>query len=177
MTYFHFFIIEWHMSWWYQIHVNVYICCWCETWLPKKDDHSITTENLPWDVHDIQPSRKRNNFIIQNDSTRQIFSSSHPHQILRYGLLTNHRGRAFLTIYLNLFSSLKQDNIGIFYFNNIYINVPITNKCDQSYWFFSSKTILCQYKEYEIVTTSMTKHNLNFEVILDIYLKCSFSLL
>ena len=42
---------------------------------------------------------------------------------------------------------------------------------------FSQKTILCQYKEYEIVTTSMTKHNLNFEVILDIYLKCSFSLL
>ena len=42
--------------------------------------------------------------------------------------------------------------------------------------FFSQKTILCQYKEYEIVTTSMTKHNLNFEVILDIYLKCSLSL-
>ena len=41
--------------------------------------------------------------------------------------------------------------------------------------FFLQK-LLCQYKEYEIVTTSMTKHNLNFEVILDIYLKCSLSL-
>ena len=49
----------------------------------------------------------------------------------------------FSTLYLNFLSSLKQDNIGIFYFNNIYINVPITNKCDQSYWFFFLQKLFC----------------------------------
>ena len=41
-----------------------------------------------------------------------------------------------------------------------------------SEWLIFSKTILCQYKEYEMVTTSITKHNLNFEVILGSYI-CS----
>ena len=46
----------------------------------KKDDHSVKRGNLSWDVHDIQPSSKRNNFIIQNYSTRQFFApQTHQH--------------------------------------------------------------------------------------------------
>lgn len=39
---------------------------------------------------------------------------------------------------------------------------PTTDECDQ---ICLSKTILCQYKEYQMVTTSIAKHNLNFEAI------------
>ena len=113
MPCFHFFIIEWHMSWWEQIHVNAYLLLMWDV-IAKKDDHSITSENLPWDVHDIQSSSRTEQFHSSELFNQIDFFPSHPHQILRYGLLTNHRGRAFLTIYLNLLSSLKQDNIGIF---------------------------------------------------------------
>lgn len=71
---------------------------------------------------------------------------------------------------LKHFSALKVTHCS-FYFNNKYINFPPQMNAIR----FLSKTILCQYKEYQMVTTSITKHNLNFEAIY-IFVELSLSL-